>query len=78
MADTMKAVRIHSYGGPEAVPGEVLVGVRASSVNPVDWKTASGSGMAEKIGERFPLVLGWDVSGVVEAVGRGKVVLRVG
>lgn len=82
MADTMKAVRIHSYGGPEVVryedapvpetgPGEVIVRVRASSVNPVDWKTASGSGMAKKIGERFPLVLGWDVSGLVEAVGEG-------
>lgn len=82
MADTMKAARIHSYGGPEVVryedapvpeagPGQVLVAVRASSVNPVDWKTASGSGMAKKIGERFPLVLGWDVSGVVEAVGDG-------
>ena len=82
MADTMRAVRIHSYGGseavryedvplPEAGPGEVLVRARASSVNPVDWKTAEGSGQASKIWERFPLVLGWDLSGVVEAVGEG-------
>ena len=77
---TMKAVRIHRYGGPEVVsyedsarpepgPGEVLVRVHAAGVNPVDWKTRAGGGQAEKIGERFPLVLGWDVSGTVEEAG---------
>ncbi len=76
----MKAVRIHEYGGPEVVrheeaprpqpgPGEVLVRVEAAGVNPVDWKTRSGGGQAKKIGERFPLVLGWDLSGTVEEVG---------
>ncbi len=76
----MKAVRIHEYGGPEVVryedapepepgPGEVLVRVHAAGVNPVDWKTRSGGGQAKKIGEQFPLVLGWDLSGTVEQVG---------
>jgi NADPH:quinone reductase-like Zn-dependent oxidoreductase len=85
----MKAVRIHTYGGREVVryeeaPGpvpasdEVLVRVRAASVNPVDWKTRSGGGMADKIGERFPLVLGWDVSGTVEEVGPDVGDLAVG
>lgn len=80
MARTMKAVRIHEYGGPEVVryedapvpepgPGEVLVRVHAAGVNPVDWKTRSGGGQAKKIGEQFPLVLGWDISGTVEEVG---------
>ena len=80
MAQTMKAVRIHEYGGPEVVryedagvpepgPGEVLVRAHAAGVNPVDWKTRSGGGQAKKIGEQFPLVLGWDVSGTVEEVG---------
>lgn len=77
----MKAVRIHEYGGPEVVryedapdpepgPDEVLVRVHAAGVNPVDWKTRSGGGQAKKIGEQFPLVLGWDLSGTVEQVGR--------
>ncbi len=83
MAGTMKAVRIHEYGGPdvlrfedapvpEPAPGEVLLRARGAGVNPVDWKTRSGGGQADKIGERFPLVLGWDTSGVVEAVGEGS------
>lgn len=83
MAGTMKAVRIHEYGGPdvlrcedapkpEAGAGQVLVQVRAAGVNPVDWKTRSGAGMAKKFeGDRLPLVLGWDVSGVVEELGDG-------
>ncbi|HSH58956.1 MAG TPA: NADP-dependent oxidoreductase [Acidimicrobiales bacterium] len=80
MTRTMKAARIHAYGGPEVVryeeapvpepaAGEVLVRVHAAGVNPVDWKTRSGGGQADKIGEQFPLVLGWDVSGTVEEVG---------
>lgn len=78
----MKAVRIHRYGGPEVVvveaapdpepmPEEALVRVHAASVNPVDWKTRSGGGMAAKFPPRFPITLGWDVSGVVEALGPG-------
>lgn len=76
----MKAVGIHAYGGPEVVrhedmprpepsDDEVLVRVHAAGVNPVDWKTRDGGGQADRIGERFPMVLGWDVSGTVEQVG---------
>ena len=72
----MRAARIHRYGGPEELvveeapepepgPGEVLVRVHAAGVNPVDWKTRGGKGMARIIGPDFPLVLGWDVSGTV-------------
>ena len=79
---TMKAVRVHRYGGPEelvyedaprpvAGEGEVLVRVNAAGVNPVDWKTRAGRGVAELWGYRLPVILGWDVSGVVEAVGSG-------
>ena len=77
---TVKAVRIHEYGGPDVVryeespqpepgPGEVLVRVHAAGVNPVDWKTRSGGGQADKIGDRFPMVLGWELSGTVEEIG---------
>ncbi|UBV42662.1 NADP-dependent oxidoreductase [Deinococcus taeanensis] len=71
----MKAVQIRAYGAPEQlevtdVPtpapglGEVLVRVRAVSINPVDYKWRAGGPL-----DSFPLILGWDVSGVVEAVG---------
>lgn len=75
---TMRAVRMHEYGDasvltleqapkPVAKEGEVLVRVHAAGVNPVDWKIRKG---AFKVGE-LPLVLGFDVSGVVEAIGPG-------
>jgi NADPH:quinone reductase-like Zn-dependent oxidoreductase len=69
----MKAVVVHETGGPELLrieetdrpepgEGEVLIRVRAASVNPVDWKQRRG--LAEK---QFPAVLGMDISGTVEA-----------
>lgn len=78
---TMKAVRIHTYGGPEVlvyeeVPrpqpenGEVLVRVEAAAVNPVDWKIREGY-LKEMLPHRLPLIMGWDVSGVVEETGPG-------
>lgn len=78
---TMKAVRIHAYGGPEVLryedakipelgTGEVLVRVRAAGVNPVDWKIREGL-LQGLMPHRLPLTLGWDLSGVVETAGPG-------
>ncbi|GAA3917832.1 NADP-dependent oxidoreductase [Streptomyces gulbargensis] len=71
----MKAISYSRYGGPEVLeygelpdpkvgPDSVLVRVRAASVNPVDWKAQAGylDGMIQAV---FPVVPGWDVSGVV-------------
>ncbi|MFB7582938.1 NADP-dependent oxidoreductase [Streptomyces hydrogenans] len=71
----MKAISYRRYGGPEVLeygelpdpkvgPDEVLVRVRAAAVNPVDWKAQAGylDGMIDAV---FPVVPGWDVSGVV-------------
>jgi NADPH:quinone reductase-like Zn-dependent oxidoreductase len=55
---------------PEPIPTEVLVRVHATSVNPVDWKTRSGGGMFSRFDDD-QVILGWDVSGVVEEVGPG-------
>ncbi|SEL81802.1 NADPH:quinone reductase [Streptacidiphilus jiangxiensis] len=84
----MRAVVQDAFGGPEVLhllevprpeplPTEVLVRVHAAGVNPVDWKTRAGTGMAGVLGQP-PFVLGWDVSGVVEAVGFGVTTLKVG
>jgi NADPH:quinone reductase-like Zn-dependent oxidoreductase len=62
---------------PEPLPTEVLVRVRAAGVNPVDWKTRAGKGMAPVLGDP-PFTVGWDVAGVVENVGRGVTTLRPG
>ncbi|GAB3477769.1 NADP-dependent oxidoreductase [Nocardiopsis coralliicola] len=53
---------------PKVAPGEVLVRVKAAGVNPADWKLAAG-GLDPIMETGFPLVPGWDVAGVVEAVG---------
>jgi NADPH:quinone reductase-like Zn-dependent oxidoreductase len=85
---TMKAVRVHEYGGPEVLkyedaprpqagPGEVLIRVHASSVNPVDWKVRAGY-MQQMIKYKLPMIPGWDVSGVVEAIGSGATRLKAG
>ncbi|MZF90900.1 NADP-dependent oxidoreductase [Streptomyces sp. SID5643] len=71
----MKAISYSRYGGPEVLafgevrdpkvgPDAVLVKVRAASVNPVDWKAREGylDGILAPV---FPVVPGWDVSGVV-------------
>ncbi len=75
----MKAIQIHQYGGteelkyedapvPEIQPDEVLVKIHASGVNPIDWKVRQGY-MKEQAQRSFPLILGWDMAGVVEKVG---------
>jgi NADPH:quinone reductase-like Zn-dependent oxidoreductase len=84
----MKAVRIHQYGGrdvlsideipiPAIAPDEVLVRVVAASINPVDWKVRAGY-LAQMIPHSLPLTLGWDVSGVVAAVGAEVTQWQVG
>jgi NADPH:quinone reductase-like Zn-dependent oxidoreductase len=50
---------------PEPVPTEVLVGVSAVGINPVDWKIRKYGGNPRSVGEP-PLILGWDIAGVVE------------
>lgn len=84
---TMRAVTVGEFGGPEVLtvgqvarpeplPTEVLVRVHAAGINPVDWKTRAGEGMAGL--QTLPLIPGWDVSGVVEEVGFGVTTLAPG
>jgi len=75
----MKAVRIHAYGDrsvlqfedapkPEIKPDEALVRIVAAAVNPIDWKIRQGH-LKTMVPYVFPLTLGWDFSGVIEALG---------
>jgi NADPH:quinone reductase-like Zn-dependent oxidoreductase len=80
-ATEMLAVEFDSYGGPDVLklrrraapepsPGEVVVRVRAVSMNPVDWKIRSG--MLQKFFPvTFPAVTGRDGAGEIIAVGNG-------
>ncbi len=85
---SMKAVRIHEYGGPEVLryedaprpepgPGEALVRVYGAGVNPIDWKVRTGF-LQKYIPYRLPMIPGWDVSGTVEGLGPGARGVEVG
>ncbi|MFA1548431.1 NADP-dependent oxidoreductase [Actinomadura chokoriensis] len=76
----MRAVSYDSYASdnsrlevgdvpdPKVGPGQVLIEVRAAGVNPVDWKVMAG-GLDGMMDAMFPVVPGWDVAGVVRALG---------
>lgn len=80
--NTMKAIRQHAFGGPEVLqyedaprpalkPGEVIVRVHAIGINPPDWYLREGYKMLPPEWQpqvAFPLILGTDISGVVDAV----------
>ncbi|AVZ77575.1 NADPH:quinone reductase [Streptomyces lunaelactis] len=83
----MRAISQDRPGGPEVLkvveterpspgPTEILVRVHAAGVNPTDWKTRSRGVFST--GAKTPFTLGFDVSGVVEAVGLGVTVFQPG
>ena len=83
-----KMIRFRRFGGKDVVgtedldvsqpdAGEVLVSVRAASVNPVDFKIRSGKYPAVK-NDRLPYTPGRDVSGVVEKCGAQATRFKVG
>ncbi len=53
---------------PDVGPNDVLIEAYATSVNSVDWKIREGY-LKEYLQYKFPLILGWDVTGVVMKVG---------
>jgi NADPH:quinone reductase-like Zn-dependent oxidoreductase len=77
----VQAVVFDRYGGPDVLQvaevdephagsGQIRVAVRASSVNPIDWKLRSGA-LAEVMPVELPKILGYDASGLVDEVGDG-------
>ena len=84
----MKAVVVHQYGGPEVLkfeeypdpvpgPGEVLVRVAATSVNPIDYKRRAGL-TKDFYPMKFPGLIGVDIAGTVVKVGPGVEGFSVG
>lgn len=85
----MKAIIITEFGGveklqmteipkPDIIKDEVLIEVRAISINPVDTRTRSGIAMAAYLQHYMPLILGWDISGIVEEVGESVTQFKKG
>src|ERR1700733_2775780 len=84
----MKAIVVHQYGGPEVLkfedypdpvpgPGEVLVRVAATSVNPIDYKRRAGL-TKDFYPMQFPSLIGVDIAGTVVKVGPGVEGFSVG
>ena len=76
----MKAIVLKDFGGadqlvirdlpkPVIKENEVLIKAHAIALNPVDVKTRNGKGQAAKLKNEDPMILGWDVSGIIEATG---------
>lgn len=79
----MKAIILENAGGtenlklrevekPNIKEGEVLVEVKSISINPIDVKTRSGKGAFQKLKDEKPLILGWDISGIVVETNSSK------
>jgi NADPH:quinone reductase-like Zn-dependent oxidoreductase len=87
--EIMKAIILKGFGGVEnllktdiPVPyisdTEVLVKVKAIGINPVDIKTRKGKGAASRLSSFDPIILGWDISGIVTNTGRKVTSLKKG
>jgi NADPH:quinone reductase-like Zn-dependent oxidoreductase len=85
----MKAIILNEFGGtdkliyadlptPEINAEEVLIKVRAISINPVDVRTRAGSAMADHLKHHRPLILGWDISGTVVKMGSNVTKFKIG
>lgn len=89
MVQTMRQVQLHNWGSPDALtiaeapipeptPGKLLINTSSIGINPVDWKTRAGNGIAGLLPESRPIVLGWDVAGTVVATGPDATGFSVG
>ncbi|MDO7907467.1 NADP-dependent oxidoreductase [Paenibacillus sp. JX-17] len=84
----MKAIVIDQFGDanvlqerdlptPELGPTEVLVELRATSINPIDWKRREGALGEDKEG-LFPVILGGDAAGIVRKTGSDVTSFKAG
>jgi len=86
----MRAIVLEEVGGvenliikelpqPTVSENEVLVSVKAIGINPVDYKVRAIDGLLQMIyGEQQPVILGWDIAGVVQAVGDNVTLYNTG
>lgn len=85
----MKAISIAEAGGtgvlhytdvavPEINSNEVLVAIKAISINPVDAKTRAGKGVFGRFKDQLPIIIGWDIAGTVVKVGNEVSKFNVG
>lgn len=85
----MKAVVLKDFGGvenlviedvpkPEVQSDEVLIKVKAIGIDQIDVKTRQGGGMAERLKQERPMILGWDVAGEIVHLGNDESEFKIG
>jgi len=85
----MKAITLKQPGGveelvqieieqPKPADHEVLIQVKAISINPVDTKTRKGKGAYGRIKTEDPIIIGWDISGIVVSAGKNVTQFKPG
>lgn len=67
-----KNLKLTEIEKPQIKEAEVLVEVKSISINPIDVKTRSGKGAFQKLKDKNPLILGWDISGIVVETNSSK------
>ena len=84
-----KAFVLNEFGGveklilkdiekPQVLESEVLIEVKAISINPVDIRTRAGMAMAEHLKKYMPIILGWDIAGIVVEIGEKVTKFKTG
>jgi len=71
-------LELKEIASPKIADNELLIRTKAISINPVDVKTREGSGFFAMIKGNDPLIIGWDISGIVEKVGENVADFKVG
>ena len=85
----MKAIILKDFGGvenlvtadlpiPDISDNEVLIKVKAIGINPVDVKTRMGRGLAGSLKAQVPIILGWDISGIIINTGNKVTLFKKG
>jgi len=67
---SVEGLQITDIVTPTPADHEVLIQVKAISINPVDVKTRAGKGVYGRIKNENPLIIGWDIAGIVTSVGK--------
>lgn len=78
-AGSVDQLQIIEIDKPIAAPNEVVIKSKAISINPVDIKTRIGKSLYNELKQKYsPIIIGWDVSGVIESVGENVTQFKPG
>jgi len=75
---SVEELQITDIVTPIPADHEVLIQVKAISINPVDVKTRAGKGVYGRIKNEKPLIIGWDIAGIVTSAGKDVTRFRAG